>query len=291
MTGGEEIRRMTESEWRKAVGDRIRKARKAKGFSQERLGEELGVSFQAVSNWEQGKVMPDTERLPILAGTLGLSLDDLFAEEDKEPRKWELKPVNFDAEHMFTFVKTRAKDLGMAKTLAVMSLLKEAHKGQPRRSEYGFETTYTVHPLTLACHALAMGLENDDLIAACVAHDMLEDTSVRAEDLPEGPVRDTVRLVSKNEYDQGRPDWEDRYYENIRKNPLACLVKCLDRVHNVAGMADSFSREKMAEYAENTDRYYPALLKAVKEQPEWNNAAWLLQYQLRAMTEAFKRLL
>ena len=31
-----------------------------------------------------------------------------------------------------------------------------------------------VHPLTMACHALAMGLAVDDVLAACLAHDMVE---------------------------------------------------------------------------------------------------------------------
>ena len=34
-----------------------------------------------------------------------------------------------------------------------------------------------------------------------------------------------------------------------------------------------------------------AILDAVKKVPEWNNAWWLLRYQLTTMTEAFKRLL
>lgn len=76
-------------------------------------------------------------------------------------------------------------------------------------------------------------------------------------------------------------------YVYLRKGP----VKCLDRVNNVAGMADAFSRKWMVRYTEETDRYYPAILDAVKKVPEWNNAWWLLRYQLTTMTEAFKRLL
>ena len=274
---------------REKISERIRNARKAKNLSQQALGELLGVSFQAVSTWEQGKFIPDADHLPALAKALDLSLDSLLAEED---RAWELKPVNFDPDHMFTFVKGRAQMLGMKQTLAVMSLLRDAHGGQVRRSRHGFEAPYLVHPLTLACHALAMGLKEDDVLAACLAHDMWEDGHIRPADLPAGArVQEAVRLVSKNEYDPNEPDWEDRYYGAIAKNPLASLVKCLDRVNNLAGMADAFSRKKMVKYAEETDRYYPALLETVKKMPEWNNAWWLLRYQMNTMLEAFKRLL
>lgn len=272
----------------KQIGNRIRAARTAKGMSQEQLGEKLGVSFQAVSTWETGKFVPDTGHLPGLSQALDLSLDALFAEKD---RAWELKPVNYDFNHMYTFVKGRAQMLHLSQTLAVLDELRAAHGNQIRRSRHGFETTYMVHPLTMACHALAMGLQDDNVLAACLAHDMVEDSDMQAGDIPAGEtVREAVRLVSKNEYHSGE-DWEDRYFENIRKNPLACLVKCIDRVNNLAGMADAFSRRKMVSYTEETDRYYPALLDVIKKEPEWNNAWWLLRYQLLTMLEAFKRLL
>lgn len=273
----------------KLIGERIKAARKAKGLSQEQLGEKLGVSFQAVSTWEQGKFIPDSDHLPALSRVLGLSLDSLFAEEEKQ---WELKPINFNPSHMFTFVKGRAQMLVMPQTLAVMDLLRYAHGGQERTSKYGFDTGYMVHPLTMACHALAMGLKDDDIIAACIAHDMVEDSDLKPEDLPVNErVREVIRLVSYNTYDESRPDLDDVYFENIRKNPLACLIKCLDRCNNMAGMADSFSRRRMARYTALTDKYYPEILEVVKKVPEWNDAWWLLRYQLTTMTETFKRLL
>ena len=221
---------------------------------------------------------------------LDIPMDMLFDGKDPE---WKLESVNFDTDHMFTYVKTRAKDLGLKKTLEVMSLLRTAHAEQLRRSKTGFVCPYIVHPLTMACHALAMGLEDDDVIAACLAHDMVEDSKGRVTlaKLPEGRVRETVRLVSKNECPHTDANWMDRYYRDIRENPLACLVKCIDRVNNVAGMADDFDREKMIGYLEETDRYYPALLEVIKKEPEWNNAWWLLRYQLHTTKEAYKRLL
>ena len=282
---------MTENgKMNKVIGERIKAARKVKGLSQDDLGNLLGVSFQAVSSWETGKFIPDSDHLPALAKALDLSLDALFTEEEKD---WELKPVNFDPDHMYTFVKGRAQMYRMPQTLRVMELFRYAHGGQKRKSKYGFETDYLVHPLTLACHALALKLRDDEVIAACIAHDMVEDSQGRVtlDMLPEGRVRDAVRRVSKNMWDPNQEGWEDRYYEEIRKDPLACLVKCLDRVNNLAGMADAFGREKMVRSTEETDRYYPELLEVIKKVPEWNNAWWLLRYQMLSLLETYKRLL
>ena len=274
----------------RVIGERIKEARKVKGLSQEKLADKLGVSFQAVSSWETGKFIPDSDHLPALAKALDLSLDALFVDEEKD---WVLKPVNFDPDHMYTFVKGRAQMYRMPQTLKVMELFRYAHGGQMRKSKYGFETAYMVHPLTLACHALALKLRDDEVIAACIAHDMVEDSQGRVtlDMLPEGRVRDAVRRVSKNMWDPNQEGWEDLYYEEIRKDPLACLVKCLDRVNNLAGMADAFSREKMIRYTEETDKYYPALLEVVKKTHGWNDAWWLLRYQMMTMVETFKRLL
>ena len=259
------------------------------GLSQEQLAEKLGVSFQAVSTWEQGKFIPDSEHLPALAKELDLSLDALFCEKEKQ---WDLKPVNNDFSHMFTFVKGRAQMLNLRQTLAVLDLLRPAHGAQERKSKNGFTTTYMVHPLTMACHALAMDLKDDDVIAACLAHDMVEDSDLKLSDLPVSDrVREVVRLVSYNTYDESRPDLDDVYFANIRKNPLACLVKCLDRCNNLAGMADCFTRDRMIRYTAFTDKYYPAILDVIKKVPEWNNAWWLLRYQIVTMTETYKRLL
>ena len=54
---------------------RLRKERK---FTQERLAEALGVSFQAVSKWETAQTYPDIGLLPRIAGLLATSVDSLL---------------------------------------------------------------------------------------------------------------------------------------------------------------------------------------------------------------------
>ena len=271
------------------TGERITKARKHQGLTQEKLAEQLGISPQAVSSWERDEYLPDTKNLIALADALDVTLDSLLREDNG----WKMGPVNCDPDRMFTFVKGRAQMYCLPQTLRVLDEMRDAHKDQPRWSKYGFDTKYMVHPLTMACHALAMGLHDDDVIAAALAHDVLEDSDKMVlTDIPaNGRVREAVRVVSKSEYNHDSPDWEKTYFEEIRKNPLACLVKCLDRVNNLSGMADAFDRAGMVKYTAETDRYYPALLEVIKKVPEWNNAWWLLRYQMTALLETFKRIL
>ena len=44
-----------------SIGSNIRMYREAKGWSQEKLAERLGVTFQAVSSWERDEYRPEFE--------------------------------------------------------------------------------------------------------------------------------------------------------------------------------------------------------------------------------------
>lgn len=56
----------------------IQKLRKKKNITQEQLAEALHVSTQAVSKWETGVSLPDTQTLPNISDYFGISLDYLF---------------------------------------------------------------------------------------------------------------------------------------------------------------------------------------------------------------------
>lgn len=52
--------------------------RREKGLTQEELAKILGISFQAVSKWENAQTMPDISLLPQLSRTLEVSMDKLL---------------------------------------------------------------------------------------------------------------------------------------------------------------------------------------------------------------------
>ena len=63
------------------IGRFIAESRKAAGLTQEKLGEKLGVSKNAVSKWERGLNLPDASIMQGLCAILGCSLNELFAGE------------------------------------------------------------------------------------------------------------------------------------------------------------------------------------------------------------------
>lgn len=64
------------------IGKRITTMRKELGYTQERLAELLNVSPQAISKWENGRALPETALLPLLAKTLETNIDSLFTDSN-----------------------------------------------------------------------------------------------------------------------------------------------------------------------------------------------------------------
>ncbi|MCI9258479.1 MAG: helix-turn-helix transcriptional regulator [Acutalibacter sp.] len=60
------------------IGKNIHAFCKQQGLTQEKLAEQIRVSFQAVSKWENGSSMPDISVLPLLANVLHCSIDQLM---------------------------------------------------------------------------------------------------------------------------------------------------------------------------------------------------------------------
>ncbi len=64
----------------KNIGRKISELRKEKNITQMELADLMGVSYQAVSNWERGNSMPDISKLPELAEILEISIDELLSD-------------------------------------------------------------------------------------------------------------------------------------------------------------------------------------------------------------------
>ncbi len=270
-----------------SLGSNIRRLREDKGFTQEQIADRMNVSFQAVSSWERDEYKPDLEKLLKLAEVLEVSLSAL-AEENR--KIFRTKEAIYNWEHMKTYVKTTARNFQMSDTLRAVDFASQAHEDQKRKKS---DVPYIYHPLNMACHALSMGIREDAVIAAILLHDVIEDCQKTADELPvSDEVKKIVLLVSHVKTDEAnREKVMDAYYDAIGKEPKAALVKCIDRCNNLTTMSWGLSRERIYRMISETEKYYPRLLKAIKSTVEYDDAAWLLQYQIESMLDIYKRLM
>lgn len=64
-----------------SFGARLARLRKAAGFTQKELGEEVGISQRMVAYYEGQTEHPPTKLMPVLAKALGVSADELLGLE------------------------------------------------------------------------------------------------------------------------------------------------------------------------------------------------------------------
>lgn len=65
---------------RVTTGQKIKEARKKAGLTQKELGQKLGLSFQAIAQWENDLRNPKFETLKKIADALGVNIDSLLDE-------------------------------------------------------------------------------------------------------------------------------------------------------------------------------------------------------------------
>ena len=269
------------------IGSRIAKARKDAGLTQAEVADKLDISYQAVSLWENEKAIPDIYNLLELAKLLEVSVSSLV--EDRGDYTFTTRKSIFEWDHMATFVKHTAKANKMMNTQKALSFALKAHEGQTRKKS---DIPYIYHPLNMACHALAMNIRDDVIIAAILLHDVVEDCGYTSDDLPvDDEVKNLVKLMTHQKDEGNRDKIMKAYFKGLASDPRAALIKCIDRCNNITTMSWGLSRERIYRTIMETEKYIFPLLQVIKDTPEYNDAAWLLKYQIESTLDIYKRLM
>ncbi len=84
----------------KTIGKKLYELRKQSGFTQDYVAEKLGVSAQAVSKWENDIACPDIMTLPSIAQLYGVTIDELFNNDDIQSNVKYEKPEQINEEDL-----------------------------------------------------------------------------------------------------------------------------------------------------------------------------------------------
>ena len=69
------------------IGKFIKKLRKDNNLTQDELAKKLGVTYQAVSKWENGKSIPDIAILKTVSELFNVNIDELLEGSVKNKKK------------------------------------------------------------------------------------------------------------------------------------------------------------------------------------------------------------
>lgn len=193
----------------------------------------------------------------------------------------------YNPDKMHAYLRGYASGGSMPETLRALAFARKMHEGTCRKDGQ----PYIVHPLTMACDAVCMGVRDDNIIAAILLHDVVEDCNVSLADLPvNDDVRDTVRLLTFEIRDgEDKPTALNRYYTDILSKRGAVIAKLLDRCHNVSSMAGTFSKEKLDAYIAETRTYVlPMLRKAKDMYPNDADLLFLMKYHILSVIDSIE---
>ena len=109
------------------IGSMIKKLRVERNMTQEQLAECLGVSTNAVSQWERDVTAPDISNIPILANIFEVSADILFGIDIAKSKK---------AAEIEKFIEKEKELHSLGKTDARIELCREMRKKYPKARKY-----------------------------------------------------------------------------------------------------------------------------------------------------------
>lgn len=93
------------------VGNFIMEKRKALGLTQQQLADQLNISFQAISKWENGITYPNIEILRDLAIVLGVSADEILAGSERDAEGLSYSKAGIDITYTDSMKKEMSKYL------------------------------------------------------------------------------------------------------------------------------------------------------------------------------------
>uniref|UniRef100_UPI00376FD81D helix-turn-helix domain-containing protein n=1 Tax=Enterococcus lactis TaxID=357441 RepID=UPI00376FD81D len=104
----------------------LKRLRKEHGITQENLAENLHVSRQTISNWENGNTLPDIENLKLLSQFYHIPLSYLFAE--KEEAFSPLESPHKDLKKLLIFLSIASLITPLASFVLLYFLIEEKTK-------------------------------------------------------------------------------------------------------------------------------------------------------------------
>ena len=194
-----------------------------------------------------------------------------------------------NVDKMHTYLRGFLTGAGMSEAIKALQYARKAHEGQTRRSD---GSPYIIHPLGMACYAVALGLRDENIISTILLHDVVEDCDKQVEYLP---VNDTVKRAVKYmtittfDTDTSKIETKCRYFNELLDCPEALICKALDRYNNLADMPANFTTDGTAKnIAETEILLLPILKKAKEKYPELADILFVLRTNLSTLCEAIK---
>ena len=188
----------------------------------------------------------------------------------------------YDEEKMFTYLRGYLRGARFLESEKALGFAREKHAGQTRADGQ----PYIVHPLFMACYAVALRGTTDDMVATILLHDVVEDCGVPLSALPVNEnVKRGVKFMTIAPYDgEDKLTTKRRYFNELIECKEALICKGLDRFMNLSTMEGVKDEESIKKNViETHELLMPVLRRAKDRYPELSDALHIIRVNLRAL--------
>lgn len=191
-------------------------------------------------------------------------------------------------EIMSAYLRGRLDAPGFEQSQKALAFAWEAHAGKQRESG----APYIIHPVEMACNAIACKGATDRIIAAILLHDVNEDCDIPLSALPvDSTVRQAVKLLTIRPL-QGemKTETKRRYYNELLESREATVGKAFDRLSNLHSMEGVFEEERIIKNVRETHELLMPVLKRAKYiYPELSDMLHTVKTELKWTIELMAR--
>ena len=193
----------------------------------------------------------------------------------------------YDIEKMYTYLRGYLVGANMQNSLKALGFARQKHEGQTRKDG----TPYIVHPLCMACYAVALGIRDDNIVTTILLHDVCEDCGVELDNLPfNDTIKNAIKHVTITRFAwEEKPQTKARYFAEMLESKEAVVCKAIDRYNNLSSMAGVMSTEAIIKNVKETDELLMPILKLAKQKwPELADLFFVLRTNITSINNTLK---
>lgn len=194
-----------------------------------------------------------------------------------------------NVDKMYTYLRGYLIGANMTESIKALSFARQQHSLQTRKDG----TPYIVHPLSMACYAVALGLRDDNIIATILLHDVPEDCAIPVEFLPVNSViKNAVKhmTIQRFDTDTSKIETKCRYFNELLESREALICKALDRYNNLSDAPFALSAEAVGKNIAETEVLLLPVLKSAKSvYADLADALFIMRTNLEVLLSILKK--
>lgn len=189
---------------------------------------------------------------------------------------------------MFTYLRGRLDGPGFEQSRAALVFARRMHDGQTRQGG----APYIVHPLSMACDAIACKGATDEIIATILLHDVCEECNIPVSALPVNDVvkRGVKLMTIRPLQGEEKVETKRRYFNELLESREAIVCKAFDRNANLNDAEGTLSEEAIVKNIREThELLMPVLREAKYEYPELSDMLHTIRGSLKRTLKLMAR--